>query len=299
MLPNVKSSSNALPTSLHDACLGGVHTPVNCHRQRLLVASQKPTKVKEAAKAKAKPEAKSSAKAKPGPKPKKTQATPAAAAAGKESKTSTTAYALEKNKFLATLLGSVKRMPAEILKFLCYITCPWNVYFSQGWIHLCLRRPGMRCALDNFFSHAHAACVGSICPCLEPSGGSTPMNDSCSSAPFPSLRRNVVGTSRFLNVSPPANISSAPVICSQSFDLVPHTKPGERLARCPDSAAKCQPRAVQSRRQLLRLTALDRRMLSQLSASSALKLQQMFWLRNTFGWQLHSYCFCIHSFVSK
>ena len=103
VLPNVKSSSIALPTSLHDACLGGVHTPVNCHRQRLLVASQKPTKVKEAAKAKAKP----AAKPKPGPKPKKTQATPAAAAAGKESKTSTTAYALEKNKFLATLLGNV------------------------------------------------------------------------------------------------------------------------------------------------------------------------------------------------
>ena len=25
VLPNVKKSSNALPTSLHDACLGGVH----------------------------------------------------------------------------------------------------------------------------------------------------------------------------------------------------------------------------------------------------------------------------------
>ena len=105
MLPNVKSSSNALPKSLHDACLGGAHRPVNCHRQRLLVASQKPTKVNPTGNAKAKSEAKPPAEAKTAPKPKKIQAAPGAAA--KEKKPSTTAYAFEKNKFLATFLGNI------------------------------------------------------------------------------------------------------------------------------------------------------------------------------------------------
>ena len=41
-----------IPQAAQQACLGGVHTPLNPHRQRLLVAAQKPAKLKAKAAAK-------------------------------------------------------------------------------------------------------------------------------------------------------------------------------------------------------------------------------------------------------
>ena len=89
-----------IPPEAVAACCAGTHSPVNPHRQRLLVAAHKATqtlpKPKAKAAAKKAPKGKAKAKAKS-----KTKAAAGQTAGTKEC----TAYADAKNKFVSKLLG--------------------------------------------------------------------------------------------------------------------------------------------------------------------------------------------------
>ena len=115
-----------IPQAAAQACLGGVHTPVNPHRQRMLVASQKQTKLKPKAVAKSKAGAggivhtagTNEAVASPPPE----AATAAAAAAKKPAQkkgcnVGMSAYSTAKKAFVAQLLGCTNsQSPAWLCK---------------------------------------------------------------------------------------------------------------------------------------------------------------------------------------
>lgn len=128
VIPNVTEMKGlgCLPGSVVQAALGGVHKPVNPHRQRLLVAANKATEcekvpgaVSSKAKAKSKPAAKKAAEAKKEEEAEKEK--PAATAEQPESPKPTTstgqpkkkraayadtAYNVARKKFLQTSLDS-------------------------------------------------------------------------------------------------------------------------------------------------------------------------------------------------
>ena len=91
----------------------GGHTPVNPHRQRLLVACNKAAKIPKVPGAKAKPKNPAPAMdpvqqpkdPKPAAPKKPKQAEAKAAPAKSKNPASETEYMVEKNRFLATLLG--------------------------------------------------------------------------------------------------------------------------------------------------------------------------------------------------
>ena len=106
-----------IPLPAVQACLGGKHTPVNPHRQRLLVASQKQAKLKPKAAAKCKSAAGGTVdtagtnETVPAP----AKAKKAAAAATKPAQTNKgpkteTAYITAKKAFVAQLLGCKIRL---------------------------------------------------------------------------------------------------------------------------------------------------------------------------------------------
>ena len=86
----------SLPSQAVQACCQGSHTPVNPHRQRLLVAAHKETKVLP--KEHAKPKGKSKVKAKKAAKQKTTKNSA-------KKPHSETIYSVVKKKFLSELLG--------------------------------------------------------------------------------------------------------------------------------------------------------------------------------------------------